>query len=227
VEQEQPTSLSPIYAIFFSQVHAVRIHGMEKPPNYSNAWVQTSRFIAEKREGWPFMPKVKHVFEENVWHIHENAVHLLFSLFPLQLFRLYLQDNNINCYNEFLTQSGDLMGARAMGVGPLTVLYLVARLFRFRDGMQTANISVTYHSGRLMANHEQDLPYLLCMKEGEGVKTLGRRKFGSKGIGGAFSAHPKIDPETGMAQLHAFSLDPGAMAKPGSCSLSICVAVPS
>ena len=57
-----------------------------------------------------------------------------------------------------------------------------------------ANTNVVLHAGRLLAMKEDGLPYEL---DPQTLETRGRCNFGGKLRSQTFTAHPKIDPETG------------------------------
>ncbi|CAN1208692.1 carotenoid oxygenase family protein [Tumidithrix helvetica PCC 7403] len=68
-----------------------------------------------------------------------------------------------------------------------------------------ANTNVIYHGKRLLALWEASLPYRLDPKN---LDTLGVETFnGALAAGKAFTAHPRLDPETG--DLWAFGVDAG------------------
>jgi all-trans-8'-apo-beta-carotenal 15,15'-oxygenase len=68
-----------------------------------------------------------------------------------------------------------------------------------------ANTNVIYHGQRLLALWEASLPYRLDPKT---LDTIGVETFnGALATGKAFTAHPRLDPETG--DLWAFGVDAG------------------
>ncbi|WP_017324850.1 carotenoid oxygenase family protein [Synechococcus sp. PCC 7336] len=74
--------------------------------------------------------------------------------------------------------------------------------FNFKN---PANTNVVYQGGKLLALWEADVPYRL---DPATLETLGKEDFnGVLSKGQAFTAHPRIDPETG--DLIAFGVDPG------------------
>ncbi|MGH7789223.1 MAG: carotenoid oxygenase family protein, partial [Candidatus Binatia bacterium] len=66
----------------------------------------------------------------------------------------------------------------------------------------TGNTNVVFHAGKLLALVESSLPTAMhpCTLE-----TVGPYDFGGK-LAGAFTAHPKMDPETG--EMHFFGYSP-------------------
>jgi all-trans-8'-apo-beta-carotenal 15,15'-oxygenase len=68
-----------------------------------------------------------------------------------------------------------------------------------------ANTNVIYHGGKLMALWEADRPYVL---DPSTLDTIGMENFDGKlAPGQAFTAHPKLDPQTG--DLWAFGVEAG------------------
>lgn len=65
----------------------------------------------------------------------------------------------------------------------------------------TANTSVLWHHGKLYALKESGLPYEL---DPNTLETLGERNFGGK-LQRTFTAHPKLDPETGECIAFAYN----------------------
>ncbi|HCP45025.1 MAG TPA: hypothetical protein DIU15_03235 [Deltaproteobacteria bacterium] len=88
--------------------------------------------------------------------------------------------------------------------GALGVVYLDA-------GTGRANTKVIEHAGRVLALHEGDAPYEIEVDDYGALRTVGRLDFGGQ-LKSPFSAHPKIDPETG--ELHFCSYD---VRKPPHC----------
>jgi len=79
-------------------------------------------------------------------------------------------------------------------------------LYSDKDGMGTANTALAFHAGRLLALHEGDLPYALRIACDGLVSTLGRVQFGGT-MNHAFTAHPKIDPESNELFAYGYSLE--------------------
>jgi carotenoid cleavage dioxygenase-like enzyme len=65
----------------------------------------------------------------------------------------------------------------------------------------TANTAVLWHHGKLYALKESGLPYEL---DPNTLETLGERNFGGK-LDRTFTAHPKLDPETGECIAFAYN----------------------
>jgi carotenoid cleavage dioxygenase len=70
-----------------------------------------------------------------------------------------------------------------------------------------ANTNVVSHAGRLLAMKEDGLPYEL---DHDTLATVGRCDFGGKLRSETFTAHPKIDPETG--EMIAFGYEARGLA---------------
>ena len=70
-----------------------------------------------------------------------------------------------------------------------------------------ANTNIVMHAGRLMAIKEDGLPYEL---DPDTLATVGRHDFGGRLKSETFTAHPKIDPETG--EMIAFGYEAQGLA---------------
>ena len=73
----------------------------------------------------------------------------------------------------------------------------------------TANTSMLWHHGKLYALKESGRPYEL---DPETLATLGERDFSGQLPGKTFTAHPKIDPETGECIAFAYNSEGVASA---------------
>lgn len=105
---------------------------------------------------------------------------------------------------------GELVGAKGM-------LHLLSQNFKkvfgildISQGTGQANTNLVYHGKKLMALHESDLPYVLKVLCNGVIETIGRASVGDPDPGNPdgfkqFTAHPKIDRETG--DMHFFSYD--------------------
>ena len=69
------------------------------------------------------------------------------------------------------------------------------------EGNNTANTAVLWHHGKLYALKESGLPYEL---DPNTLETLGERNLGGK-LNRTFTAHPKLDPETGECIAFAYN----------------------
>jgi carotenoid cleavage dioxygenase len=72
-----------------------------------------------------------------------------------------------------------------------------------------ANTNVVWHAGRLLALEEAHLPFAL---DPGTLESLGYHDFAGR-LHGRFTAHPKLDPETGEMVFFAYSV--GAPLSPG------------
>lgn len=76
-------------------------------------------------------------------------------------------------------------------------------------GEGTANTALQFHARRLMALHEGDLPYVVKLACNGIIETAGR----IKGLGkenwpvGRFTAHPKLDAETGELLFFGYNVE--------------------
>ncbi|EIE21342.1 carotenoid cleavage dioxygenase 1B [Coccomyxa subellipsoidea C-169] len=68
-----------------------------------------------------------------------------------------------------------------------------------KDGHGPANTSVVFHNKQLLALVETDLPQVVRVNNDAHIETLERQTYGDQ-LRSPFTAHPKIDPETG--ELH-------------------------
>ena len=59
------------------------------------------------------------------------------------------------------------------------------------EGTGQANTALAFHAGKLLALHEQDLPYGLRVLCNGVIETLGRETYGLK-LDSHFTAHPKV-----------------------------------
>lgn len=73
-------------------------------------------------------------------------------------------------------------------------------------GKGRANTALAFHAGRLLALHEGDAPYWLHMACMGLLETIGRCTFDGK-LTHAFTAHPKIDPETKEMFAFGYKID--------------------
>jgi len=65
-----------------------------------------------------------------------------------------------------------------------------------------ANTNIIHHAGRLLALEEAHFPYEMSV---ETLDSTGYHDFGGKMAGTRFTAHPKIDPETGEMLFFGYS----------------------
>jgi carotenoid cleavage dioxygenase-like enzyme len=102
---------------------------------------------------------------------------------------------------------GELVGAKGL-------LHLVSQNLKKRlgildlsQGTGQANTNLVYHGKKLLALHEGDLPYVLKVLCNGVIETIKRASVENDAVGPEgfkqFTAHPKIDRETG--DMHFFS----------------------
>lgn len=130
--------------------------------------------------------------------------------------------SNRATYSRHQIETAKLSQERAYGramfpnIGSMRGLGGLARLLAFqlrvycgqiRAG-STANTALVQHAGRLLALNESDAPYALRVAPDGTISTEGALMLQQLT---PFTAHPKVDPETGM--LHAFGYK--IMGKPG------------
>ncbi|XP_062115352.1 carotenoid 9,10(9',10')-cleavage dioxygenase 1-like [Humulus lupulus] len=86
-------------------------------------------------------------------------------------------------------------------------LYMLREKFKVLDlsyGSGTANTALVYHHGKLLALNEGDKPYVLKVLEDGDLQTLGMLDY-DKRLTHSFTAHPKIDPDTGEMFTFGYS----------------------
>ncbi|RID47925.1 hypothetical protein BRARA_I04483 [Brassica rapa] len=71
-------------------------------------------------------------------------------------------------------------------------------------GNGTANTSLVYHHGHLLALQETDKPYVIKVLEDGDLQTLGMIDY-DKRLTHSFTAHPKVDPVTGEMFTFGYS----------------------
>ncbi len=71
-------------------------------------------------------------------------------------------------------------------------------------GNNQSNVSPTYHAGRLLTSGEVGFPYEIDESD---LSTVGVHDFGGRLVG-SFTAHPKIDPQTGYMHFFGYGFAP-------------------
>ncbi|XP_023643992.1 carotenoid 9,10(9',10')-cleavage dioxygenase 1 [Capsella rubella] len=102
---------------------------------------------------------------------------------------------------------GDLKGVFGLLT---TIMQQVRNNLKVLDnsyGDGTANTSLIYHHGKLLALHEADKPYVVKVLEDGDLKTLGMIDY-DKRLTHSFTAHPKVDPVTGEMFTFGYSVIP-------------------
>ncbi|EOA34904.1 hypothetical protein CARUB_v10019983mg [Capsella rubella] len=105
------------------------------------------------------------------------------------------------------TKIGDLKGVFGL---LMTIMQLVRHKLKVLDdsyGNGTANTSLIYHNGKLLALHESDKPYVIKVMEDGDLKTLGMIDY-DKRLTHSFTAHPKVDPVTCEMFIFGYSYTP-------------------
>lgn len=88
-----------------------------------------------------------------------------------------------------------------------------------RQGLGTANTALVSHAGRLIALNEGDMPYALRLACDGLLETVGRVSLPGWGAK-SFTAHPKMDPETGRLYFFRYTFDAPPYATAGVLSPS-------
>ncbi|CAM9773413.1 unnamed protein product [Ascophyllum nodosum] len=115
----------------------------------------------------------------------------------------------------------------AMNLGGLQSLLALPRILAFAtktalgivpdfrgENESTANTSLVYHAGRLLALGEGGIPYALRVMCDGVIETIGKVNFEGQ-LGTPFTAHPKRDPATG--KLYGFGYQPPSLPSPSPC----------
>ncbi|DBA75024.1 hypothetical protein WJX77_000411 [Trebouxia sp. C0004] len=91
---------------------------------------------------------------------------------------------------------GDLRGLGGLLELAWHQLEIKLGVYNVKDGFGTANTALIYHANKLLVLHEGDLPYAVRALCNGVIETMGRVNYEGK-IKHPFTAHPKIDPQTG------------------------------
>ena len=96
------------------------------------------------------------------------------------------------------TSSADRVSASGTACQPQLLLPACVDLqpAHLQDGQGTGNTALVYHAQKLLTLHEGDLPYHLRSLCNGVIETMGRVDYGGR-LKRNFTAHPKVDPETG------------------------------
>ncbi len=115
----------------------------------------------------------------------------MLSMFAIDGERVHFRNRYV-ATNHYLG-SAHSRGVPQRGIGTLRPGGVIANALRLPANV--ANTSVVFHAGELLALWEGGKPHAL---DPDSLETIGRQSFdGGLRWLGAFSAHPKVDPETG------------------------------
>ncbi|KAF8086087.1 hypothetical protein N665_0635s0018 [Sinapis alba] len=95
-----------------------------------------------------------------------------------------------------LMKIGDLKGVFGLLMVIMQQLKIKLKVLDDSYGNGTANTSLIYHHGKLLALQEADKPYVIKVLEDGDLQTLGMTDY-DKRLTHSFTAHPKVDPLTG------------------------------
>ncbi|KAK9832394.1 hypothetical protein WJX74_008766 [Apatococcus lobatus] len=106
--------------------------------------------------------------------------------------------------NAFHLKIGDVHGMAGLVQLLIHAGLILTGEVNLKKGIGTANTSVIFHNGRLQALQETDSPYEIELRRDGSMKTAGRIEIEGR-IRQPFTAHPKIDPNSG--ELFYFDYD--------------------
>ncbi|WZZ82711.1 hypothetical protein YC2023_103283 [Brassica napus] len=95
---------------------------------------------------------------------------------------------------------GDLKGFFGLVMVIMQQLRIKLKVLDDSYGNGTANTSLIYHHGKLLALQETDKPYVIKVLEDGDLQTLGMTEY-DKRLTHSFTAHPKVDPVTGKSSI--------------------------
>ncbi|CAG7866389.1 unnamed protein product [Brassica rapa] len=104
-----------------------------------------------------------------------------------------------------LMKIGDLKGFFGLVMVIMQQLRIKLKVLDDSYGNGTANTSLIYHHGKLLALQETDKPYVIKVLEDGDLQTLGMTDY-DKRLTHSFTAHPKVDPVTG--EMFTFGCSP-------------------
>uniref|UniRef100_A0A0D3DVJ8 Carotenoid cleavage dioxygenase 1 n=2 Tax=Brassica oleracea var. oleracea TaxID=109376 RepID=A0A0D3DVJ8_BRAOL len=99
-----------------------------------------------------------------------------------------------------LMKIGDLKGFFGLVMVIMQQLRIKLKVLDDSYGNGTANTSLIYHHGKLLALQETDKPYVIKVLEDGDLQTLGMTEY-DKRLTHSFTAHPKVDPVTGKSSI--------------------------
>ncbi|KAG5386698.1 hypothetical protein IGI04_038168 [Brassica rapa subsp. trilocularis] len=103
-----------------------------------------------------------------------------------------------------LMKIGDLKGIFGLLMANMQHLRTKLKVLDDSYGNGTANTSLVYHHGHLLALQETDKPYVIKVLEDGDLQTLGMIDY-DKRLTHSFTAHPKVDPVTGEMFTFGYS----------------------
>ncbi|KAM7265217.1 hypothetical protein ACFE04_002900 [Oxalis oulophora] len=104
-------------------------------------------------------------------------------------------------------QIGDLKGWFGLIMVAMQMLRMKMKVLDGTYGHGTANTSIIYHHGKVLALSEGDKPYVLKVLEDGDLQTIGLLDY-DKRLQHNFTGHPKVDPITGEMFTFGYSHKP-------------------
>ncbi|CAM6088223.1 unnamed protein product [Calypogeia fissa] len=101
---------------------------------------------------------------------------------------------------------GDMVGRKGLVAVALYQLRVKLDVLDVSNGSFQANTSLAYHNGRLLTLNEADKPYVIRVLEDGDLETISRHDYNKK-LNHSFTAHPKIDPDTGEMFTFGYQVD--------------------
>ncbi|EOA34535.1 hypothetical protein CARUB_v10022080mg, partial [Capsella rubella] len=157
------------------------------------------------------------------YHWHSFMDYLLAQVLESMIHGVRIKDGKAAYVSRYvrtsrLKQEEFFGAAKFMKIGDLkgvfglltTIMQQVRNNLKVLDnsyGDGTANTSLIYHHGKLLALHEADKPYVVKVLEDGDLKTLGMIDY-DKRLTHSFTAHPKVDPVTGEMFTFGYSVIP-------------------
>jgi carotenoid cleavage dioxygenase-like enzyme len=87
-------------------------------------------------------------------------------------------------------------GVKGIFFSLLFNLRVKLKVIDISNGYGTGNTALVYHNKQLLVLHENDFPYVIKVLENGDLETIGRKYLNP--LATRFTAHPKIDPFTGL-----------------------------
>ncbi|CAM6093401.1 unnamed protein product [Calypogeia fissa] len=103
-------------------------------------------------------------------------------------------------------RSGDWVGFQGVLCMGIFKLREILGVLDTSNGVGPAQTALAYHNDTLFVLCEQDMPYVVQILEDGDFKTTSRHDFDKK-LDHPFTAHPKIDPDTGEMFSYGFSVE--------------------